>query len=159
MWLSVTKYKMKLDHSISLICGKIIISSYSIKWMTQMTSFMFCFILEIIMIPLLWLRWMIWFVPLKSSQIRNHLDMMAWCQSILSMLHIVCMSWWQLSYRLWSNIGFSLNNLWKLCLFPYWKIRTVTLQQSCIVYGDELRSIRQIVNKPFKGRSADSIVL
>ena len=125
---------MKLDPRISLICGAIIISSYSIQWMTQMTSLMFCLILETIMIPLVpWLLWMIWFVPLKNSQIINHLNMMAWCQSILSMLHIVYVSWWQLLHRFWSNMGFSLNNLWQLCLFPSWKIRTVTLQANQII--------------------------
>ena len=58
---------------------------------------------------------------------------MAWCESILRVLHIVFVSWWQLSYRLWSNMGFSLNNLWQLCLFPSWKARTVTLRANQIV--------------------------
>ena len=56
------------------------------------------------------------------------MDMMAWCPSISSMHHIVCMSWWQLFYRLWWNMVFFLNNLWQLCLFQFWKTRMVTLQ-------------------------------
>ena len=112
---------MKLDPRISLICGAIIISSYSIQWMTQMTSLMFCLLLETIMIPLMpWLLWMSWFVPLKSSQILNHIDMMAWCHSILSLLHIVCVLM-TIIIQIMNKHGFLPQQFMKTMLVPILK--------------------------------------
>ena len=133
-WLTVTEYKMKLGPRILPIYGMIIISNCSIQWMIQMTSLMFCPILGIILIPLMpWLPFMIRYVPSKSFLTTNLLDMMAWCPSISSMHHIVCMSWWQLFYSQWWNMVFFLNNSWQLCLFQFWKTRMVTLQANQII--------------------------
>ena len=78
--------------------------------MIQMTSLVFCPILGIILIPPMpWLPLMIQYVPSKSFLTINLLDMMAWCPSISSMHHIVCMSWWQLFYRIWWNIASKSN--------------------------------------------------
>ena len=104
------------------------------KQLFNSVQIMFCPILGIILIPLIpWLPFMIRYVPSTSFLTTHLLDMMAWCPSISSMHHIVCMSWWQLFYSLWWNMGFFLNNLWQLCLFQFWKTRMVILQANQII--------------------------